>query len=97
LFTAADLRSLLNARPFVPFRLLLSDGGAVEVRSQEVVVVGRRFALVGLLDPDATDTLVDRWTVVWYMHVTRTEMLGAGPPPLTPPSGPAESSTPSPA
>jgi hypothetical protein len=39
---------------------------------------------------------VDRWTVVWYMHVTRTEMLGPGPPPLAPPPGPADSPTPSP-
>src|SRR4051794_36974133 len=97
MFTADDLRALLHARPFVPFRLLLSDGGGVEVRSPEVVVVGRRFALVGLLDPNATDTLIDRWTVVWYMHVTRSEQMGAGPPPFTPPSGPAESPTPSPA
>jgi len=96
MFGAADLTSLLDARPFVPFRLVLSDGGMVEVRTPEVVGVGRRFALVGLLDPDATDTLFDRWTTVWYMHVTRAEQLIAGSPPFAPPPGPTESSTPSP-
>jgi hypothetical protein len=95
MFTADDLRSLWNATPFVPFRLVLSDGEAVEVRSREVVIPGRRFAVIGLLDPDATDTLIDRWTTVWYMHVTRAEHLLAGQPPFTRPPGPAESPTPS--
>ena len=96
MFTADDLRALLAARPFVPFRLVLSDGAAVEVRSPEVALPGRRFAVIGLLDPDARDTLFDRWAVVWYMHVTRVELLGAGQRPFTPPSGPADSSTPTP-
>ncbi len=97
MFTADDMRSLLNATPFVPFRLLLSDGNSVLVRSREVVLPGRRFAVIGLLDPDATDTLIDRWTVVWYMHVTRAEMLGAGQPPFTPPASPPGTPAPSPA
>jgi hypothetical protein len=97
MFTAADMRSLLNVAPFVPFRLLLSNGSSVQVRSPEVVMPGRRFALIGLLDPDATDTLFDRWTVVWYFHVTRAEMLDAGAPPFTSPSAPPEPSAPSPA
>ena len=96
MFILDDLRNLLNTRPFVPFRLHLSEGNAVEVRSQEVVLPGRRFAVIGLLDPDATDTAFDRWAVVWYMHVTRVEMLGAGPPPFGPSSGPTQSPTPAP-
>src|SRR5262245_22204065 len=97
MFTVNDLQNLLNARPFVPFRLHLSDGSPVEVKNPEVVIVGRRFVVVGLLDPGAADTLVDRWTVVWYMHVTRAELLGPGPPPMTQPPGPSESPAPSPA
>jgi hypothetical protein len=97
MFTPADLRTLLNNRPFTPFRLLLSDGSAVEVRSPEVALPGRRFAVVGLLDAGATDTLFDRWTVVWYMHVTRAELLAAGPPPFTSPPGQADSPSPTPA
>jgi hypothetical protein len=97
MFTHDNLRTLRNARPFVPFRLVQSDGGAVDVRSPEVVLVGRHFAVVGLLDLDATDTLIDRWVTIWYMHVTRAEQLSPGQPPFTaPPPGPAESPTPSP-
>ena len=98
MFTADDLRNLLGARPFTPFRLLLSDGGQVVVRTPEVIIPGRRFAIIGLLDADAPDGLIDRWAVVWYMHVTRAEMLVPGAPPFTPPpTGPAESPSPSPA
>jgi hypothetical protein len=32
MFTASDLLTLLHVCPFVPFRLILSDGGTVEVR-----------------------------------------------------------------
>jgi hypothetical protein len=96
MFTPIDLRTLLNTAPFVPFRIHLSDGTPVDVRSKEVVLPGRHYAVIGLLDPDATDTLFERWAVVWYMHVTHVEMLGTGPPPFSPPTGPTESPTPAP-
>ena len=94
MFTPADMRALLQARPFVPFRLWLSDGGFVDVRSPEVVIQGKRFAIVGLLDQDARDTLIDRYATVWYLHVTRHEMLIAGTPPFTAPPGQTEAPIP---
>jgi len=95
MFNANSLHAFLKSRPFVPFRFVLSDGGAVEVRSPEIVIIGKQFAVVGLLDPKATDTFVERWTTIWYMHVTRVEFLSAGAPPFGTPSGPAESPAPS--
>jgi hypothetical protein len=94
MFTADPLRALVATRPFIPFRMFMSDGSVVEVRSREVVLPGRHLAVIGLLDPDAEDTLFDRWTVVWYRHVTRVEMLGPGAPPFSAPPGPAESPAP---
>ena len=94
MFTLDDLRTLLNARPFVPFRLWLSDGGHVDVRSREQIMPLRRFALVGLLDPQAADSSFDRYVTIWYMHVTRHEMLTPGAPPFSPPAGPAEAPSP---
>lgn len=85
MFTHGDMVALLAARSFSPFRLIMSDGGAVEVRSSEQVLSTRRYALIGLLDPGAAENVYDRHTFVWYMHVARTEMLGAGPPPFSPP------------
>jgi hypothetical protein len=96
LITQEFMRSLLTARPFVPFRIWLSDGGYVDVPTPEVVLVGRHFAVIGLLDPAATDTAIDRYTTVWYLHVTRHEMLSPGQPPFSPPPGSSESPSPAP-
>lgn len=96
MFTQTDMAALVQARPFAPFRLVMSDGGAVEVRTPEQVLIGRRYAVVGLLDPAAADASFDRHATVWYMHVTRTEMLAAGPPPFAAPP-PADSGSPAPA
>ncbi|MFO0967195.1 MAG: hypothetical protein U0793_16650 [Gemmataceae bacterium] len=85
MFTYGDLRNLLDARPFQPFRLFLSDGGHVDILSPEVVLAGKRFAVVGILDADTRDKAIDRYTTVWYLHVTRHEMLRPGQPPLMPP------------
>jgi hypothetical protein len=93
-FTVANMRTLLGAQPFIPFRLHLSDGGKIDVPSRELVFPWRFYAIVGLLDPQASDLVWDRYASIWYMHITRVEMLGAGPPPLTPPAGPSESPSP---
>jgi hypothetical protein len=94
MFTMDNFRALLDSRPFVPFRLHLSDGGSVDVRSREQVFLLRQFAFVALLDPQATDAVYDRFTFVWYLHVNRGEMLGPGAPPFGPPGGPTETLSP---
>lgn len=96
MFNANAMLALLNARPFAPFRFHLSDGGTVDVPSREMVIPGRTFAVVGILDPGRSDSLASRWTTVWYMHVTRVEMLSPGSPPFTAPPS-SESGAPSPA
>ena len=96
MFNANNLLAFLQVRPFVPFRLILSDGGAVEVKSPEFVIPTKQLAIIGIPDPKTANTLADRWATVWYMHVTRVEQLQPGAPPLyTAPPGPAESPTPS--
>ncbi len=88
MFTANDMRTLLRVRPFVPFRLWLSDGGHINVRSPELVFPGRHYAIIGLLDPNAIEEDFDRHTVVWYMHVTRYEGLTPGAAPFASPGEP---------
>jgi hypothetical protein len=95
MFTANAMLDLLNAQPFGPFRFHLSDGGTVDVPSREMVIPGRNFAVVGILDPSRSETLASRWVTVWYLHVSRVEMLTPGAPPFAAPP-PAGSGTPSP-
>jgi hypothetical protein len=88
MFTRDDMRALLSTRPFVPFRLWLSDAGHMDIRSAEQVLPLRHYALVALLDPNATEEGFDRHATVWYMHVTRHEALLPGPSPFTQPGEP---------
>src|SRR6185437_10542677 len=96
MFTVDDMQRLLRTRPFVPFRLWLSDGGHIDVRSPEVIFPLRRYAIVSLLDPNAAEEAFDRHATVWYMHVTRHEALSAGESPFASPPEPSPG-TPSPA
>ena len=96
MFTREDLHKLLNDKPFTPFRLWLSDGGHVDVRTPEVVSPGRRYAIIWFFEPNTVDENFDRHATVWYMHVTRHEALKAGDSPLFSPGEPP-SGTPAPA
>ncbi|HEY7327020.1 MAG TPA: hypothetical protein VH592_05245 [Gemmataceae bacterium] len=96
MFTQRDLRTRLNARPFTPFRLWLSDGGHVDIRSPEVASPGRNYAIVWFFDPNKPDEGFDHHGTIWYMHVTRHEALKQGDSPFQQPSEPP-SGTPTPA
>jgi hypothetical protein len=89
MFTQNDLRTLMKARPFTPFRLWLSDGGYVDVRSPEVASPGKQYALIWSFDPNTPEEGFDRHTTVWYLHVTRSEALRSGDSPFQPPSEPS--------
>lgn len=92
MFTQNDLRTLLHAKPFTPFRLWLSDGGHIDVLSPEVASPGRHYALIWLYDPNSGDEGFDRHSTVWYPHVTRHEALKKGDSPFVPPAEPPSES-----
>lgn len=92
MFTFDDMRGLVEARPFVPFRLWLSDGGHIDVRSPELVFPGRRYAIIGLLEPNANAEPFDRHSVIWYLHIARCEALTPGVPPFASPGQPPSGS-----
>jgi hypothetical protein len=71
--TAEDILVLRNARPFVPFRLYLSEGDPVVVPDPQMILPGRNFAVVGLRSP--LETVADGWVTVWYPYITRVELL----------------------
>jgi hypothetical protein len=96
MLNVAAMLAWLDARPFGPFRFHMSDGGTVDVPSREMVIPGKTFAVVGLVEQEKSPRVATRWTTVWYMHVGRIEMLTPGAPPFTLPS-PSGTEIPSPA
>jgi hypothetical protein len=71
---ASDLLEWLEAKPFMPFRLHLSDGRTFDIRGANQVWPGRQTAVLGF--PSADDPrLIDRHTTVSLLHIVSVEPL----------------------
>lgn len=69
MFTANDIRSRVQQKPFIPFRLVMSSGEKYEVKHPELVLVGLRDLVIGA--PSAADPdLYDRLSRVAILHIT---------------------------
>jgi hypothetical protein len=70
-----DLAAAIDRRPFTPFRLHLSDGTAYEVRHPEMVLLGRRSAVIGISEEINGRPMYDRHVTVAPLHIVRLEPL----------------------
>jgi hypothetical protein len=76
-----ELLTALHERPFQPFRIHLTDGRTLDVRRPEMVLAGRRSAVIGLPAPGADELLYDRRVTVDLLHIVSLEPIQtlAGP------------------
>jgi hypothetical protein len=73
MITAKQLRELLQARPFKPFRICMSDGAHYDITNHDMAFVGRNTVEIGLnLDPDGFAEYFARCSI---LHITRLEDL----------------------
>jgi len=63
----------LRERPFHPFRINLTDGRALDVHHPEMVIIGRRSAIVALPTPGETEPYYDRAITIDLLHVVSLE------------------------
>jgi hypothetical protein len=70
--SASDFFNLTRARPFVPFRIVTSDGTTYEVRHPDMVFVGMSSVLVGY-PSEQPPHAYSRYDVVSMRHVVRLE------------------------
>jgi hypothetical protein len=69
------LLDLARARPFRPFRIILTDGEGYDIRHPDLLWVGAREVHIGFAsDPDSS--LFQRHIVADLLHVVRAEPLG---------------------
>jgi hypothetical protein len=71
--TLQTYRDLLSARPFQPFRLVMSSGQSYEVRHPEMAMLTRTSLLVGTGDTD--DDVPAEFKICSLLHVTAVEPL----------------------
>jgi hypothetical protein len=70
--SANDFRNLLSRRPFVPFRVVTSDGTIYEVRHPELVLVSLASVVIGYPAPEDPRN-ASRYDIVSMRHVVRLE------------------------
>ena len=69
-----DYYGLTRARPFVPFRIVTSDGTTYEVRHPELILVTPPSVIIGYPDPQEPRNAL-RWDVVSNRQVVRLEPM----------------------
>ncbi len=75
-----ELQHLLRQRPFHPFRLVLRDGRAYEVRNPRMNLLAESFIKIGIPDPALPEPVCDHTEYVRLEEIVRTEPLSASPP-----------------
>jgi hypothetical protein len=73
---AEELRASLKQQPFEPFRLVMTDGESYRIPHPDLLMVGRRTAIVGLVG-DESQEYFDRSVKVDLAHIIRLEPIGA--------------------
>jgi len=71
-----DLLELLRKRPFMPFRIHMTDGQSYDIVHPEAVLVLRSRAIIGLR-PDPATKIPDQSEQIALLHVVRTSEISA--------------------
>jgi hypothetical protein len=74
--TAKQVRDLITANPFKPFRIHLSDGSHYDVTHRDMAIVERNTVDIGLnLDPDGIAEGLVRCSI---LHIVKLADLAVG-------------------
>jgi hypothetical protein len=71
--TLQDFQGLLSAKPFEPFRIVMSSGESYDVRHPEMAKLLRTKILI-FIDPDR-EGIADQFRMCSLLHVTVVEPL----------------------
>jgi hypothetical protein len=75
MFNALELKKLMQAQPFQPFRVRMSDGKSYEIPNHEAAFVTRNYLEIGTdLDSNKIPGTVTRCAI---LHITQIEDLQA--------------------
>jgi hypothetical protein len=77
--TQVELQDAARRQPFQPFRVVLTTGTTLDVRHPDLIMVGRRSAIIGITN-EPGGTAYDRTIKVDLLHVVGIEELPISPP-----------------
>ncbi len=78
MFRPEDIRVRLVTQPFIPLRIIASEGLRYEVRHPDLVMVGERDVMIGH-DSPARPGIYNRLTRVALIHIVGIEEIPAEP------------------
>ena len=70
-----DLKIRVQQRPFIPFRIVLTERTSYDIRHPELFMLGRCGAVIGLAK-NPEQTFFDATVLVDLLHIVRLEPLG---------------------
>lgn len=73
-----DVAEMVKAKPFDPFRMVLTNGESFDIRHSELIMLGRRSVVVGLA-AEAQQDYFDRTTKISLLQVVRLEQIESKP------------------
>ncbi len=76
MITPRQLRDLITAEPFRPFRIHLSDGAHFDVTNHDVAIVERSTVDIGVNRDE--DGVAERLVRCAILHIVKLEDLEAG-------------------
>lgn len=71
IISAIELKKRMDAQPFKPFRLCITDGKTYDITNHDAMFVRRNAVQIGI-DLDA-DSLAERFVECAIIHITRVE------------------------
>jgi len=74
--TQVDLHTAARRQPFKPFRVVLTTGTTYDIRHPDLIMVGRRSAIIGITN-DPGGSAYDRTFQVDLIHVVGIEELAS--------------------
>jgi hypothetical protein len=84
--TQEDLQQAARRQPFEPFRVILTTGATHDIRHPNLIMIGRRAAIIGITNEPGASAF-DRTLKVDLLHVVGIEDLPGVPPSQNGPTG----------
>jgi hypothetical protein len=70
-----SIRSMLDRRPFIPFRVHVSDQASYDITNPRVAMIGGAVLVIGITRRDSDSEFFDEPVIVANRHITRLEPL----------------------
>lgn len=77
--TTEDIQNRVKAQPFVPFRIVTSEGAILDVHRPDMVMIGRRDMTIGT-PSKRNPAFYEHATRIAYTHISALQDVPVDPP-----------------